>query len=417
MVIRYLLGLRKNSGRVSFFRNMNLKLQNKLKRNIGLDYISVFIQNMNMQSCIWVLYLSYCGMNLGQIGLLEGVYHITSMIFEIPSGALADLLGRKKSMIVSRILIAISCLIMLVSRNFWLFGLSFFIQALGNNFNSGTEEALIYDSMKALGEEEHYIGVSGRLNVIIEVSQGIATVLGGILAEYSFAYCYGASFVIAVCALLPVLLMTEAPFMQEVKHDMQVIKMLINHFQTSFGILKANPEIMKVIIYFEGIFTVQTMLFFYSQQYFFDMGYNKIWISFFMLLYSMICCLGALFSEKIYQSFGSRTAPIAAILIAIAISAFVFQNIVVSVTALSVAGFCNSVLYPVQSSVLNKMIPSEQRATLISVNSMFFSIGMIILFPIVGFIADYLGLAIVFAMTGVLLILFIFWFGRKMNIA
>ena len=256
-------------------------------------------------------------------------------------------------------------------------------------------------------KREHYIGVSGRLNVIIEVSQGIATVLGGILAEYSFAYCYGASFIIAVCALLPVLLMTEAPFKQESKHDIHVLKMLIDHFRTSFGILKANPKIMKVIVYFEGIFTVQTMLFFYSQQYFFDMGYNKIWISFFMLLFGMVSCLGALLSEKIYQSLSSRTAPIAATIIAIAIITFVFQNIVVSVTALSVAGFCNSVLYPVQSGILNKMIPSEQRATLISVNSMFFSIGMIILFPIVGFLADYLGLAIVFALTGVLLFLFI----------
>ena len=181
---------------------------------------------------------------MGQIGLLEGVYHITSMIFEIPSGALADLLGRKKSMIVSRILVAISCLIMLVSRNFWLFGLSFFIQALGNNFNSGTEEALIYDSMKALGEEEHYIGVSGRLNVIIEVSQGIATVLGGILAEYSFAYCYGASLIIAICALIPVLFMTEPPIEKQKKKDKNVIGMLGNHFKLSFGILKDNSRIL-----------------------------------------------------------------------------------------------------------------------------------------------------------------------------
>lgn len=394
---------------------MNLKLHKKIKRNIHLDYISVFVQNMNIQNCIWVLYLSYRGMNLGQIGLLEGIYHITGMIFEIPSGALADLLGRKKSMIVSRILIAISCLIMLVSNHFWMFGLSFFIQALGNNFNSGTEEALVYDSMKALGLEEHYIGVNGRINVIIEVSQGIATVFGGILAEHSFAFCYLASFIIAVCAVLPVFLMTEPPIQREETRNLHIVTMLKNHFQTSFGILKANPAIMKIIIYFQSIFTVQTMLFFYSQQYFFDMGYNKVKISFFMLLFSIVSCLGALLSEKIYQVFGSRTAPIAATLIAIAISTFVFQNVIVSVTALSISGFCNSVLYPVQSTILNKMIPSEQRATLISVNSMFFSIGMILLFPIVGFLADFFGLALVFALTGILLLLFTFWFEKRFS--
>ena len=66
------------------------------------------------------------------------------------------------------------------ARSFWFFALSFIIQALGNNLNSGSEEALVYDSMKFAGQEERYMRVSGRLNMLIEVSQGIATVLGGI---------------------------------------------------------------------------------------------------------------------------------------------------------------------------------------------------------------------------------------------
>lgn len=394
---------------------MNYKLQKKLNRNIGLDYLSVFIQNMNMQSCIWVLYLSYCGMNLGQIGILEGIYHITSMLFEVPSGAMADLLGRKKSMVISRVLVAISCLIMLVSKNFWLFALSFFVQALGNNFNSGSEEALIYDSMKALGKEEHYIGVYGRLNVLIEISQGIATVLGGILAEYSFLFCYGASFLIAGCALLPVLFMVEAPIEKHEQTEENAVRIFVDHFKSSASILKENRNILKVIIFFQGIFTAQTILFFYSQQYFYDMGYNKIWISVFMLAFGVISCAGALLSEKIVARFRNHTSLALGILIAVAIGSFVFQNVVLSVAALSLAGFCNSVLYPIQSSILNQMIPSRQRATLISINSMFFSIGMIILFPIAGFLADKFGLAQIFAVLGILLFIFVVGFGRKMK--
>ena len=132
---------------------MNAKtetIQAKLKRNINLDYLSTFITNLNMQGSVWVLYLAYCGLSLAEIGLLEGIYHATSIICEIPSGAVADLLGRKRSMILSRICIAVSCMLMLFSRNFGLFAMSFIIQALGNNFNSGSEEALVYDSMKAI---------------------------------------------------------------------------------------------------------------------------------------------------------------------------------------------------------------------------------------------------------------------------
>ena len=179
---------------------MNEKQNLRLKRNVGLDYVHTFLSNMNMQSSIWVLYLAYCGLHLAQIGLLEGIYHATSIVCEIPSGAAADLWGRKRCMILSNLCIAVSCVIMLFSKSFGWFAVSFAVQALGNNLNSGSEEALVYDSMKCLGQEEHYMGVYGRLNVLIEVAQGLATVAGGVLAEFSYFWCYAACVVIAVLA-------------------------------------------------------------------------------------------------------------------------------------------------------------------------------------------------------------------------
>ena len=394
---------------------MNEKLTGKLKKNIVLDYFNAFITNLNMQSSIWVLYLAYCGMNLAQIGLLEGIYHVTSMIFEIPSGAIADLLGRKKSIVVSKICIAVSCLIMLYSRNFWLFALSFFIQALGNNFNSGSEEALIYDSMKAVGEEDRYIGVNGRLNVIIEVAQGIATVAGGVLAEYSFFWCYAASLIIAVLAFVPVTFMTEAPFEKHNDEKKSVWRKFKDHFATSFGILKNDNRILWLVVFFSAVFAAQTLLFFYSQQYFSDLGYNKIYISIFMLLFSLFSCLGAYLSDRVFERFGTKIAVIASFVIAFAVICFVFNNVFVSVAMLSVAGFCNSLLYPIQSALLNKLIPSEQRATLISVNSMFFSISMIILFPVAGVLADAVGLPLVLMGVGILMGLFVLIFRKRLS--
>ena len=64
----------------------NKNATKKLLRNIKLDYVGTFLANLNMQSCIWVLYLLYCGLNLAQVGFLEGIYHATSIVCEIPSG-------------------------------------------------------------------------------------------------------------------------------------------------------------------------------------------------------------------------------------------------------------------------------------------------------------------------------------------
>ena len=401
---------------------MNEKQNLRLKRNVGLDYVPKFLSNMNMQSSIWVLYLAYCGMHLAQIGLLEGIYHATSIVCEIPSGAAADLLGRKRCMILSNICIAVSCVIMLFSKSFGCFAVSFVVQALGNNLNSGSEEALVYDSMKCLGQEEHYMGVYGRLNVLIEVAQGLATVAGGALAEFSYFWCYAACVVIAVLALLPVLWMAEPTQCGEAADtagegvedaaegtpaQRTIRETVKHHFAVSACILQKDARIGKIIGFYSVVFAAHTLLFFYSQQYFADLGYNKVQISVIMLLVGGASCLGALVSEKMYRWFGKKCLIPETVIIAGAILCYGAGKAGVAIAALMCAGFANAALYPIQSDSLNALIPSEQRATLISVDSMCFSIVMIVLFPLAGALADRWGLKTVLLLLGVILLLFL----------
>ncbi len=392
-------------------------MDKKIRRNINLDYISTFITNLNMQSSIWVLYLAYCGMNLMQIGLLEGIYHATSIVCEIPSGALADLVGRKKSMMLGRICVTISCIIMLFTRNFWWFAISFLLQALGNNFNSGSEEALVYDSMICLGEEEDYIRINGRINTVIEVSQAIATVAGGVLAEYSYFVCYAACTVISLLAFVPVVFMKEPPVLKdgEKEEHLTAGRLVARHFQTSFEILASDLRILKIVTYFSVVFAAHTLLFFYSQQYYSDMGYNKIQISIIMLFAGLASCLGAILSERLYRRFEKKISVFSTAMIALTLVFYSIGNPVLSIGMFIGANFFNSVLYPIESESLNRIIPSEQRATLISVNSMFFSIVMIVTFPVVGALADVWSLAPILGVFGALLLLFAFVWDAKIS--
>jgi len=380
-------------------------MKTKLMRNIKLDYISAFVTNLNMQGCIWVLYLTYCNMTLLQIGLLEGIYHITCMICEIPSGAWADLVGRKRSMLISRICITISCIIMLFSRNFWGFALSFVIQALGNSFTSGSEEALVYDSLKCVGKEADFIKVNGRLNTLIEVSQAIATVAGGILAEYSYGWCYGACVTIALLSLIPVACMTEPPIFERKPETRSGLALVKNHFKVSYQILSRDKRIMRIISFYSLVFASHTLLFYYSQQYFYDSGYNKIQISIVFLFAGIVSCLGALASSYLYRKLGEKISAYGAGTIAFAMVCYGFCCPLLSMTVFVISSFFNAVLYPVESECLNSLIPSEQRATLISVNSMAFSVAMIIMFPVVGFLADVWNLPVVLMGLGFLVLL------------
>lgn len=183
--------------------------------------------------------------------------------------------------------------------------------------------------------------------------------------------------------------------------------MVIRHFKISFKILRGDLRILKIIVYFSMVFAAYTLLFFYSQQYYFDFGYSKIEISMIFLLAGIVSCLGALLSEKLYRRLGKGISVISAFSIAIALICCGFQKPVISILIFVIAGFFNSALYPVESEALNTLIPSKQRAMLISVNSMFFSIMMIIMFPVAGALADKWGLSWILMILGILLLFFV----------
>ncbi len=85
----------------------------RIKKNIKIDYMYKFLSSIDISSAIWVLYLAHKGMSLIEIGLLESVHHITSLICEVPTGAIADIVGRKNTIILGRIMSAIGAILML----------------------------------------------------------------------------------------------------------------------------------------------------------------------------------------------------------------------------------------------------------------------------------------------------------------
>ena len=81
---------------------MNYDIQ--LKNNINKNYIYTLLQNIDLTRGIWMIYLAGKGMSLTQLGLLEMVFHITSFLMEVPTGAVADIFGRRISRILGRVL-------------------------------------------------------------------------------------------------------------------------------------------------------------------------------------------------------------------------------------------------------------------------------------------------------------------------
>lgn len=370
-----------------------------IEKNININYLYQSIKCMDITGAIWVLYLAFKGMNLAQIGLLEGIFHGTSILFEVPTGAIADLLGRKRTIILSRVSALVSSALMIRSNGFWGFAIGFIFSAISYNLSSGSEEALIYDSLRQVGKEEGYMKVSGKINFIIEVMQGFGAFVGAFLAETSFVLSYVVAMSLGIIALI-VALGFEEPKNENLNKKINIKA----HFKETYRAIMENKRLVFLLIFYPTVFAFSTILYFYGQQYFSDAGYSKIAIAVVFLFNSIFGGIGAVVSSKVDKLLRNKTSYILSIFIAVSMIVFSAGTTEFSVFMFCIVGFLTAVLYPINSEAINRLIPSEQRATLISVQSVGFSVMMVLFFPIAGVMGDLLGIGLTFVVLGILLI-------------
>lgn len=99
----------------------------------GLEFTSYF-----GITSFWILFFIQNGLSLLQIGLLESIFHGTSLLCEIPSGMLADRFSYKTNLYLARLAsIGSSVLILLGQGNFWIYAIAMMVNAWSYNFDSG----------------------------------------------------------------------------------------------------------------------------------------------------------------------------------------------------------------------------------------------------------------------------------------
>ncbi|MFL0247737.1 MFS transporter [Candidatus Clostridium stratigraminis] len=387
---------------ISVLEDLNMGINNKLKRNISVSYMYNFLLQLNITSAIWVLYLAFRGMSLVQIGILESIYHMTGLLFELPTGAIADVYGKKFSVVVGRALSVISCILMIISNSFLGFAIAFVLSSAAMNLNSGAAEALVYDSLKELGQEEKYKRIWGNLAFIMSIAQGLAVLLGGILADIRFLYAYVLGTIIQAIALISAFRFKEPSINRDKEKPLG--NQIVYQLTTSIKVLKERRIVLYLILFSALTASLQTTVFFYSQKYFSDMSYSKTTIAVICALSSFIEALSSKYAysfEKLFKLKGTLVSIAAVNIFALTGMAFMKNLSIVFFLLTSITG---GLAFTIFSDYINTRIPSEYRATILSFDSLCFSTFMICVFPLFGFIAEKIGFSITFGIIAILYI-------------
>jgi MFS family permease len=393
----------------------NMSINKNLERNISVSYIYNFLLQINITSAIWVLYLAFKGMSLIEIGLLESIYHITGLICELPTGAIADVYGKKFSVLLGRFISVISCILMITSNNFWGFAAAFILSSASMNLNSGAAEALVYDSLKGLGQEDNYKRIWGNLSFVMSMAQGIAVLLGGILSDVKFLYAYIVGTVIQAAAFIAAFGFHEPQIKGSEEKVSQNINPILNQLTTSITVLKKRRMVFYLILFSALAGSLQTTVFFYSQKYFSDMSYTKTVIA-------LICTLSSIieaFSSK-YAYRLEKYLKLKGILITVAaLNIFALAGLAVSkdlsILFFLITSITGGLGFTIFSDYINSRIPSEYRATILSFDSLCFSMFMICVFPLFGLLAEKISFSITFGIIALLYIPLMVFLMLKLN--
>ena len=168
-----------------------------IQRQLQKFYAFGLFSCLRIPDAVWVVLLTARGFPLWQVGLAEGVFHLVSLLCEIPSGMAADLMGRRRSLATAGLCGLISALLMAFSDAFFGVCLSMAFSALACSLISGSDEALLYDSLLQAGRQEDYIPVNARYAQV----QNLGSILSNAASLLAGVMSYGAFYLLdaAVC--------------------------------------------------------------------------------------------------------------------------------------------------------------------------------------------------------------------------
>lgn len=210
--------------------------------NIKKQYLVGLFQSLIPAYVIERLFWQHRGMNVQMVIYCEIIYAVTVVLLEIPSGILADKFGRKRLLIINSFLSAVEFGILLFANSFWMFGLAVFMSGIGKAFSSGSQNALLYDSLLAEKMESNFEKLIGRLYAVDFAGSMVAAVSGGFLANlFGFEFNYIVSFFSMVGALIVTLSLREPPLITKPENELTGITQYVKQAITLF---KAKPLVL-----------------------------------------------------------------------------------------------------------------------------------------------------------------------------
>lgn len=345
---------------------------------------------------IIVYFLQDAGLSLKEVFLLEAAFSLVIVILEIPTGYLSDRWGRKHTLIAGSFFLFLGFFIFTMSRTFEGFLVGEILMAIGRSLDSGSMDALAYDSLLAEGKADNYRKIRGEISFWRFSAEAVGSLLGGALALIGLRTALWATLIPFGIGFLVTLTLTEPA-----RHKL----IGTGHWKalwniTTHTLIRSIP--MRSIVLISGLLmTLGYCLFWLTQPYQQDIGLP---LYLYGITHAVFVIGHAISARQIFvvtRRFDDRKIllTISCTLILCYFALGIHQAYAMLVFFL-LGRIAWGALTPVTSDMLNRLASSDVRATVLSIQALFARLLFAISSPFLGYFADLYTLKTAFLLAG-----------------
>ena len=345
---------------------------------------------------IWAVFLLSRGLSLTQFGLVEAALHVGMLAAQVPTGALADVLGRRKLLVAAGFFTAAAELGYVYAPGFGLICLAGAIHGVAFALRTGADEAYLFDALAHDDAHAQFPRMLGGLWAVFQFAGAISFMAGGLIATWSRP---AAFWLTAICGLVASAIALRLPddARGHARHGVSVAR-------RGVGALRRSPRLAMLTIAWSIYWAAFTSAWFYAAPLFEERGASDVVLGFAlgggMLAAAGFSWLGGRIAERVPLSVSvgvSSLIAVVGLLVGPSLPGLVLPMLVLLV----VAG-APELVYVTLSTYLQHNTRSEFRATSMSIAEGFFSIQMLWVFPLVGYLNAHRGWTYGYAVCAVL---------------
>lgn len=142
-------------------REVIMAIGNKLSSNIRKLFVYTCFSNLFFERSLFVIFLIHRGFSIAEVALWQSIVNLSMTAGEIPTGVIADKIGKKKALIIGNLLMILYYLFIMFSDSFMEIAAGAFVFGVGSTFISGTEEAFLYDFLDAKSPKRRVLSIWG----------------------------------------------------------------------------------------------------------------------------------------------------------------------------------------------------------------------------------------------------------------